>query len=149
MKTYFFSFLVLVTLCMSACSKDEATTPPDNGGGMTTDTTFVAQVTGTFLAQNGYQAEGTVQLGADDITPAIIKLDANFKASLQTGAVTLYLSKNQQLKLSEAASVQRIALITKQGAQQFALAAKPTSDFKYAILWCASAGVQFGNAELK
>jgi hypothetical protein len=148
MKMLLFISLIAATILAGACSKDDSMVDTNNGG-MVNDSTFVSQSSGTFTGQNGYEAKGTISLGANAINPAIVQLATDFNASLQTGAVTLYLSKNQQLKLSDAATILRVSLVSKPGLQQFVLAAQPSTDFRYAILWCASAGVQFGYAELK
>jgi hypothetical protein len=138
---------VLFLSIFASCKKDETTTPtpsnPDVPNG-----TFTKTISGTFLDQNGYNAEGTAELGRDASLVNWVHLASDFNASLSTGAVTLYISKNQQLKLGDASSFERIASITKAGEQYFKVNAL-SADFKYAILWCSSANVQFGNAELK
>ena len=111
--------------------------------------TFNVNRSGVFQKQNGYNAEGNVEIGTDDETKQWLHFADNFNASLSTGAVTVYLSKNQNLTLNTSNSFLRVELVTKPGEHFYKIDPAANADFKFAILWCASAGVQFGNAELK
>ncbi|MCC6461205.1 MAG: DM13 domain-containing protein [Saprospiraceae bacterium] len=144
----FFSTFLFV-LSISSCQKDEA--PPENNPSDATKPTgtFTAQRMGVFQEQNGYNAAGTAQLGTDDANSQWLRLAPDFTASLSTGAVTVYLSKNQNLSLNSATSFLRVDLVKTPGEHFYKINPGVGSDFKFAILWCASASVQFGNAELK
>ena len=142
-------FPLLLLLAFAACKKDDTAVenPPADTSKPTG--TFTAARSGIFQKQNGYNAEGTAQLGSDEASNQWLRLAPNFNASLSTGAVTLYLSKNQSLLLGSAGTFLRVDLVTTAGEHFYKIAPTVGSDFKFAILWCASAGVQFGNAELK
>lgn len=137
---------------LAACQKDEKSIDPDvitpSNQGLPTGL-FSAARAGVFQKQNGYNAVGTAQIGNDAANVQWLRLAPDFNASLSTGAVTLYLSKNQNLNLSVSDSFRRIELVTTPGEHFYKLDPVVASDFKFAVLWCASAGVQFGNAELK
>jgi hypothetical protein len=61
----------------------------------------------------------------------------------------VYLSQNQNLTLGAAGSFRRVDLVKTPGEHFYKIDPAVGADFKFAILWCASAGVQFGNSELK
>ncbi len=146
-------FPFLLILAFVSCQKeDEITNPGDvenPGDSMMPTGVFNAVRSGIFQAQNGYNAEGMAQLGNDDANIKWLRLAPDFNASLSTGAVTLYLSKNKNLSLNSTGSFLRVELVTRPGEHFYKIDPPVGDDFKFAILWCASAGVQFGNAELK
>lgn len=136
-------------LSLLACKKDDAspTTPPDGADKLVG--AFAAARSGNFQKQNGYNAEGTAQIGADEAGSQWLRLGPDFDASLSTGAVTIYLSQNQNLSLNAPGSFLRVDLVTVAGEHFYKIEPAVTADFKFAVLWCASAGVQFGNAEMQ
>lgn len=143
-------FPALLMLALGACQKEETNPTPDQPTNPALPSgTFTSARAGTFQKQNGYNAEGTAQLGTDAVNAQWLRLAPDFNASLSTGAVTVYLSKNQNLTLGTADSFRRIDLVKIPGEHFYKIEPALSADFKFAILWCASAGVQFGNAELK
>jgi hypothetical protein len=148
-NTLMISLLLLVSFV--SCKKDEETTvtpPPVVINNDLPSGAFTKGLSGSFVKQNGYNAAGTAELGQDAQKANWVHLAPNFDASLSTGAVTLYISKTQQLNLGNAAGFVKIANVTKAGEHYYKTSAL-SADFKFAILWCSSANVQFGNAELK
>jgi hypothetical protein len=148
-------FPALLLLTLAACQKEEMSTMPDPVTPVTPSNpalpsgAFASARSGVFQKQNGYNAEGTAQLGTDAVNAQWLRLAPDFNASLSTGAVTVYLSKNQNLTLGAADSFRRVDLVKTPGEHFYKIEPAVGADFKFAILWCASAGVQFGNAELK
>ncbi len=144
----FFSILLLSGFM--ACQKDDLASPDPVTPGNSTMPVGVFSVSrsGVFQKQNGYNAEGTAQIGTDDAGNQWLRLAPDFNATLSTGAVTVYLSQNQNLMLNTPGSFRRLNLVTKPGEHFYKLDPAAGADFKFAILWCASAGVQFGNAEI-
>ncbi len=141
-------FSVFLLFALAACQKEDA--PPGNPADPTLPTgMFTAARSGVFQDQNGYNAEGSAQLGTDETGAQWLRFAPDFNASLSTGAVTVYLSKNQNLALNSGGSFQRVELVTTPGEHFYKISPAAGDDFKFAILWCASASVQFGNAELK
>ena len=138
----------LLLLAFSNCKKEDVITLDPSNPGQPTGL-FSSARSGSFQKQNGYNAEGLAQLGSDESNIQWLRLAPDFNASLSTGAVTLYLSKNQNLSLGAADTFRRLDLVKTAGEHYYKLEPAVGNEFKFAILWCASAGVQFGNAELK
>jgi hypothetical protein len=147
MKINIFSIICLVLVTFAACKKDPVVvvTPPDT----MLSVTFTGQKSGNFTGKNGYSTTGKVELGINEKSESIVRLNSNFQTMIATGSVAIYLSKNIDLKLSDASSAIKLADISQNGAYDFKLATAPDASFKYVIAWCAPAGIQFGNAELK
>jgi hypothetical protein len=148
MKNYLILAGFILAFLTSCKKEDTTTTPPTPTNTDTPSGVFTKTRAGNFVKQNSYNAEGAAEIGSDVQQINWIHLAPNFNASLSTGAVTLYISKTQQLNLSDASSNVRVASITKAGEQYYKTSAV-SADFKFAILWCSSANIQFGNAELK
>ena len=148
MKKLKFIAPILFLLAFSNCQKENVETPDPANSGQPTGM-FLSARSGVFQKQNGYNAEGTAQIGVDEANSQWLRLAPDFNASLSTGAVTLYLSKNQNLSLGTSDTFRRLDLVKTAGEHYYKLDPTVGSEFKFAILWCASAGVQFGNAELK
>jgi len=134
-------------LAFTNCQKEEVVTPdpvnPSLPNGM-----FSPARSGTFQKQNGYNAVGTARLGSDLTNVQWLYFAPDFNTSLSTGAVTVYLSKNKGLSLGATDTFRRVDLVKTAGEHYFKLDPSVGSEFKFVILWCASASVQFGNAEL-
>jgi hypothetical protein len=144
MRTISF-FLLIFTL--TSCSKE--TTQPIPGDPTLPSGQFTVTRSGTFQSQNGYAAAGLAELGTDATNTQWLHLAPNFTASLSTGAVVLYLSKNQNLSLNAAGSFLRVEAVKTPGEHYYKIDPAVADDFIYAILWCSSAGVQFGNASMQ
>ena len=146
MRPLFYAFFLLLTF--SACQKDENTTPVPSDPNLITGA-FSATHSGVFQAQNGYRAEGTAEIGMDGANAQWLRLAPDFNTTLSTGGVTVYLSQNKSLNLGAAGTFRRLAVVTVPGEHFYKIDPAVGIDFKFAILWCASASVPFGNAELK
>lgn len=149
MKITALNFLFFALLGLAACQKDESLPEPPPVDGTKPSGKFSPARQGTFNKQNGYNAEGTAQIGKDEAANQWLRLANDFNASLSTGAVTVYLSKNQNLDLNAKDSHLRVDLVKTPGEHFYKIMPEANDAFKFAILWCASANVQFGNAELK
>jgi hypothetical protein len=135
-------FCLLLTF--AACKKEADVTPvPDISA------SFTAQKSGVFVGQNGYQSSGKVDLGTNEKTESIVRLNSDFQTMIATGSVAIYLSKNKNLTLNDANSFTKLGDINEVGARDFKLPSAPATDFTFVIAWCAPAGIQFGNAALK
>ncbi len=141
------AFALILFLAFGACQKEDDNTTPISNDQITG--VFTSGRSGLFQKQNGYNAEGTAQLGTDGASVQWLRLAPDFNASLSTGAVTVYLSQNQSLDLGAVGTFRRLELVKTPGEHFYKIDPAVGEDYKFAILWCASASVQFGNAELK
>ncbi len=134
-------FIITLITCTEDTSMpgDPDTSGPEN---------FTALFEGSFMGQNGYSASGTTKLGKDDLNNYWVRLDNNFNTTFATGSVTMYLSKQSNLNLPATDQHIKLGVINKKGQHYFKLNNEPTSDFKFVIVWCAPAKIQFGVAPL-
>lgn len=108
------------------------------------------------MAQNDTGSKGMVQVGSDSEGTNFIKFGSDFETVLATGTVTVFLSTSND-ELDEGVfnpgagnqDVQLIGIVNQNGEQYFKLDAPVNSKFSYVILWCASAGIPFGYAEIQ
>jgi len=115
---------------------------------------FNVEANGQFMAQNGTPTSGSVELGIDSEDDAFLRLSDNFMTELGTGTVSLYLSTTNE-DLNEVFNpgsgnpdVKLIGIVQRNGEHFFKLNSAVDSKYTHVILWCASAGIPFGNAEL-
>jgi hypothetical protein len=154
---------ILIIISMESCSKnnDIVTPNPIDTTKKDTNTTiidsskvllsdsFKATSSGIFMGQGGYPVSGKVELGKNSINKNVVRLNPDFNTAIHTGSVTMYLSKNINLKLSDTNSHIKFGVVNTNGEHYLGLNATPDSTYKYVIVWCQSAGVQFGSATLK
>lgn len=151
MKRVFFAFatiLFTLSLILSSCTTEEPTIiDSSQPSGV-----FSADRVGTLVAENGTPTTGGVELGTDEENTSFIRFGSDFTTELATGTVAVYLSTsavftadpgngNPDLKL--------IGAINRNGEQFFKLTETVPAAFTHVILWCNTASIPFGNAELK
>jgi hypothetical protein len=146
MKSLHFA-VVLMALAMvfTSCKKDEIVDRTVPNGD------FTVSKTGTFVDQNAAGSAGTAELGKDEDGVQFVKFGANFATNFATGTVVVYLSTSATYTASPGTGNPDLRLIgntTKGGLQYFRLDPAADAKFTHIILYCASAGVQFGNAPL-
>ena len=145
--TALFALVLVGLIGFTGC--DQSTTTIDSA---IPNGTFTAQRTGAFTAQNGTPTAGTIRVGTDTKGTNFVHLGTDFKTELGTGTSILYLSKTAVYKADPAKGnpdLKLIGTISKNGEQYYKLSAAVSSDFAYAIVWCATASVPFGNANVK
>jgi Electron transfer DM13 len=149
LKLVLFAFIIIL---LNACSKDAAVvTPvilPIDSTNIGLSDNFKTDKSGIFTGQGGYPVSGTAELGKNIANKSVVHLTKDFNTAIHTGSVTLYLSKNKSLKINDATSYIRFGTTSVIGEQYFGLSEQPTDDYKFIIVWCAPAGVQFGSADL-
>jgi Electron transfer DM13 len=114
--------------------------------------TFTAAKSGTFVEQNATGSKGAVKLGTDSKSVQFLQLGSDFSTNFGTGTVTVYLSTSKDFKADPMKGNPDLRLlggVTKGGMANFKLDPKADAKFTHVILWCASANVPFGFAELK
>jgi hypothetical protein len=146
-------FLMLLGFSMlfSAC-KDETET-------MVIDSSlpqgeFEVSRMGSFVDQNDVGTSGSAALGTDSESDEFLRFSDNFMTELGTGTVSIYLTtRNEDLnELFDPAGgnqeIELVGIVQTNGEQFFKLDTPDSDKFSHVILWCASAGIPFGNAEL-
>lgn len=135
---------LLAIILWSSC-KEETTTPTPTATDQPVGA-FTATRSGSLTPQSGTPTKGTVQVGMDSKNTVFLKLGSDFKSDFHTGTVTLYMSKGATYSAS---TIQLVNTVNKDGEQYFKMAGLPGSEFTHLIVWCGSAKIPFGNAEVK
>ncbi len=154
MKFNLIYLLPLLSFFFVSCDEDETTTVTEtvevNADAPIGD--FTAVRSGALVAQNSTPTEGDVALGTDSRDISFLQLGSNFKTNQGTGTVTVYFSTSMEFKADPAngnPDLQLVGAITKDGEDFFKLNGAVDSKFTHVILWCASANIPFGYAEIK
>lgn len=137
--------LFALTLAFTACKKDEVIDPTVPNG------EFTVSKSGTFVDQNGAGSAGKIELGTDEDGTQFAKMGSDFKTNLATGTVVVYLSTSATYTadpMNGNPALRLIGYINANGEQYIRLDPAAESKFTHVLLYCASAGVQFGNAAL-
>ncbi|MEQ6121397.1 DM13 domain-containing protein [Reichenbachiella sp. MALMAid0571] len=142
--------MILATGILFSCGDDEPTIE-------TIDTsmpqgTFTASKSGTFTEQNDTGSAGTAELGTDEKGTQFLHFGSNFTTNLGTGTVTVYLSTSDTYMADPGngnPDLLLIAGVKSNGDQYFKLDPAADSKFTYVILWCGSASIPFGYAQLQ
>ena len=148
MKKLFLAFAVIVA-GMTSCSKDAVTTTIDSSQ---PNGAFTATKTGTFVEQNQTGSAGTAQLGTDSKGTQFLKFGSDFKTNFGTGTVSVYLSTSMTFTASPGTGnpdLKLIGPVSKAGENYFKISPAADSKFTYVILWCGTANIPFGNANVK
>ena len=146
MKKNFLFIALLFAIGLSSCKENAVTPTPTPTTSDHPVGAFTAQRSGSLVAQSGTPTKGTVQLGVDTKGTTFLRLGSDFKSDYHTGTVTLYASKGS---VHAPSTVQLISAVGKDGEQHFKMSAALSSDYTHLIVWCGSAKIPFGNAELK
>jgi hypothetical protein len=144
------SLFLLVSFFIIGCDDDSDPSTITINTAVPTGT-FTASKTGTFVDQNTKGTKGDASLGTDVDGENFLKFDSDFATTLATGTVTVYLSTSNTLTLdaSDNSNNKLVGIVQANGETFYKLASAPDSKFTHVILWCGSARVPFGNAELK
>jgi hypothetical protein len=146
-KGFLFAIIVALGTLVSCTKTEQVTIDSAQPQG-----TFSITKTGTLTAQNNTPTKGTGSIGTDAQGTPFVKLGTDFTTELGTGTATLYLSTSATYKASPGTGnpdLKLVGIISKNGEQNFKLAAAPDAKFTHLIVWCGSAAVPFGNAMLK
>lgn len=150
---YTFAIIALTATAFTSCSSDDSVEPET----ITIDTaqpngTFTSSAIGDFVEENGSGSDGSASLGTDTDGTQFIEFSSDFTTNFATGTVTVYLSTSDTYTADPGNGNPDLLLVgpVKSGGSSY-LKVDPTaaSKFTHVILWCGSANVPFGNAELK
>ena len=140
--------LLTLTFVMSSCSKDDeviidSSQPTGN---------FTAERSGTLTAESGTPTSGTVELGKDEDSESFLRFGSDFTTQLATGTVSVYFSTSATFTADPANGNPDLILvgsIQQNGEQYIKLNTSVGSNFTHVILWCNTASIPFGNAQLQ
>ena len=138
---------VISIFSLSAC---------DDGDVVTVDSskpegTFTIAKDGNFVEQNSTGSTGTASLGTDANGIEFLKFENNFNTNLATGTVTVYLSTSMTYMADPGngnPDLLLVGIVNKAGENYFKIDPAAPSKFTHVILWCGSANIPFGYAEL-
>ncbi len=148
MKKLIYLFAI-AAFTITSCSKDAETITVDSSK---PDGAFTVSKSGTFVAQNSTPTVGMAQLGTDSKGVQFLKFSSNFTTQFATGTVSVYLSTSMNFVASPGTGnpdLKLIGPVQKAGENFFKIAPSADAKFTHVILWCGTASIPFGNAEIK
>ncbi|MCB0546913.1 MAG: DM13 domain-containing protein [Phaeodactylibacter sp.] len=107
---------------------------------------------GTFVAQNGTPSAGAAALGTDEDGAYFLRFGSDFITELGTGTVTVYLSTSDTFMADPGngnPDLRLAGIVDNNGESFFKLNGAIDAKFNYVILWCGSANIPFGYAQLQ
>lgn len=142
---HIFASLMVLAFLSTACGEEVIIDPTIPTG------TFSVARSGSIVEQNGTGSTGAVELGTDEDGEQFLRFGDDFTTNFATGTVTVYLSTSDTFTADPMNGNPDLTLlgVTKTGGEQYFQVSPATTDnFTHVILWCASANIPFGNAEL-
>ena len=145
--SFFLLFLAMAFFTVS-CSEDEQITIDSslpNGA-------LAVERTGVFTAENGTPTAGTAELVQDEDNAVFLRFANDFTTELATGTVSVYFSTSSVFTADPAngnPDLLLVGAVQQNGEQCFKLDSGVSSNFTHVILWCNTASIPFGNAQLQ
>jgi hypothetical protein len=145
----FFLFFLALSLTTTSCSKDNETITIDlsiPNGNLNVDRS------GSLIAENGTPTKGKIELGQDTDNTSFLRFASDFTTELATGTVSVYFSTSATFTADPAngnPDLRLVGAVSGNGEQFFKLNESIPAKFTHVILWCNTASIPFGNAELK
>lgn len=139
---------LITTSALVSCSKDAETLIIDSSQ---PNGTFTVEKSGSFVDQNAAGSNGTVQVGVDDDGKEFLKFGGDFTTTLATGTVTVYLSTSMDFVADPGAGnpdLKLVGIVNKAGEMYYSLDGGYDDSFTHVILWCGTASIPFGYAQL-
>lgn len=151
MKNLLFIALLLCSfsLTTTSCSDEDPITTVIDSARPVGDLTVSR--TGSIVEQNNTGSQGLVELGQDDESNTFLRFGDDFQTALATGTVTVYLSTSEEYVPDPAngnPDLLLVGLAQSNGEQFYKIDRTVDAKFTHMLLWCASANVPFGYAEL-
>ncbi len=145
------SIFSVFALVLVGCSDDGGTETITIDTGLPIGN-FEVDRQGDLVAESGTPTQGTVQLGVDSEGTDFLRFSDDFTTELGTGTVGIFLSTSSVYTADPAngnPDLKLIGNVSSNGEMFIKLDGEPQAKFTHVILWCASANIPFGNAELK
>ena len=144
------SIISVFAFALIGCSDDDVET-------ITIDTaapagTFQVARQGNLTAESGTPTQGVVQIGSDSNGTDFVRFSDDFTTELGTGTVGIFLSTSSVYTPDPAngnPDLKLIGNVAGNGEMFIRLDAAPEAKYTHIILWCATANIPFGNAELQ
>lgn len=139
----------VLTFTFFSCDNDDDTTIVDSS--MPTGSITVER-SGSLVAQSGTPTSGTVELIRDEDGEWFLHLGSDFTTDTATGTLSAYFSTSDTYMAAPGNGNPDLILagiVTKTGEQFFKLDSSVSDAFTHVIIWCNSASIPFGNAELQ
>nr|WP_288977356.1 DM13 domain-containing protein [uncultured Allomuricauda sp.] len=157
MKRKFFKLASIISVfafVLVGCSDDDGETIVET---ITIDTSLPVGALevdrqGDLVAESGTPTQGTVQIATDSEGTNFVRFSDDFTTELGTGTVGIFLSTSSVYTPDPANGNPNLMLIgnvTGNGEMFIKLDAAPEAKYTHIILWCATANIPFGNAELQ
>ncbi len=144
------SIFSVFAFVLVGCSDDDTETITIDTGLPVGD--FEVDSQGDLVAESGTPTQGTVQLGTDSEGTNFLRFSDDFTTELGTGTVAIFLSTSSVYTADPAngnPDLRLIGNVESNGEMFVKLDSAPQAKFTHIILWCATAGIPFGNAELQ
>ena len=151
-KNLFLSAFMIVGMLVVVSCEDDAETITETIDTSVPTGDLTVQRQGSFMAQSGTPTAGTAQLGTDQDGETFLRFSDDFMTALATGTVTVYFSTSDTFTPDPAGGnpdLQLVGAVQQNGERFFKLNTAPSNQFTHVILWCASANIPFGNAQLQ
>jgi hypothetical protein len=145
----FLMLLAILGTGFMACDNDTDTETIDSS--LPTGMLTVSR-TGDFVAENGTPTAGTAALGTDEDGDIFLRFNNGFTTELGTGTVSVYLSTSDTFMPDPAngnPDLRVIGVVSQNGDNYFKLDGMVDNKFTHVILWCGTANIPFGYAELQ
>ncbi len=113
---------------------------------------FTVARQGSLVAESGTPTMGGVELGEDTEGSYFLRFADDFTTELGTGTVAIFLSTSAVYTPDPAngnPDLRLVGNVEDNGEMFVKLDGEPEAKFTHVILWCASASIPFGNAELQ
>ncbi len=144
-----FMSLAVISVMLSSCKSDDPTTTftSDPVGAQT------SLKTGTLVNVDGPGTSGTLAIVKDSQASEFVKLNSDFMSGFATGTVVVYLAKtSESIKIQRnggttATNVKAVGFVNSNGEHYLKLPST-FEGYPYVILYCETAEVNFGYAQL-
>ena len=140
--------VVMLAIVLTSCTQEAETLIVDTS---LPQGNFSVEKSGTFVEQNATGTAGSVQIGSDEEGVQFLKLGTDFTTGLATGTVTVYFSTSMDYVADPGLGnpdLRLLGVIQKTGETYFKIDPILEDEFTHVILWCATANIPFGYAEL-
>jgi hypothetical protein len=155
-RNFSLGFLLLASsLFVSSCSNDpevQTVTVTETVDSSLPIGDLTVSRSGDLTAESGTPTKGLVEFGVDTKGTDFVHFGSDFTTELGTGTVGIFLSTSEVYTADPAngnPDLRLIGSVQDNGEMFIKLDDAPDAKFTHIILWCATANIPFGNAELK